>query len=207
MHLDTRDRFRRLTIALAILGFAPVPAPAGAGVPRVAAGVCMSLQASTLEILHVAEAKQQAGSSQRASQPERLPITERELDQLLDAFEPVALAGEGDRLQSFGQRSSLPPGRMQMLLEDITAHLVLIHLEEQIEHIQDLPELPPARIEWGESILASLDECLDRRYEPYGGANARQLAHHMIVANRPALEAGVYRRVIEYERMRRRPPE
>jgi len=137
----------------------------------------------------------------RSKQPEpgpAPPFDERELERLLSALEPVKSAdGRATRTRAFSRRPPLPLERMESVVGDVTAQLMMIHLEERLEKWRLLPDLPRPEVEWAEQVLQALDECLEGRFAPFGGSETRETTRQMVVDKRKVLEDRLMRPFIE----------
>lgn len=201
-----RERVRQLSAILSFVGCGLLAASAGAAPPPgLGASSCVSLQAIASPALQAAQASSTRESPEQLRR-KRPPMTEREFEQLLKALEPAELDDEaGSRLRVLaGERQALSFDRMHTLVEDITAHLTMIHLAEQLDRFGKLPDYPQAQIEWGEGVLAMLDECLDRRYAPYGGSAARRLVRGLVADNRRLLEQRIFSPILEFREAERK---
>jgi hypothetical protein len=187
--------FAWLTFSSLSLG---ADAPAGVA----STGSCITLNATALATLRLAQAepKKPADSKAAAVPPPavRRPMTDRELRLLITVLSAIEWDGPKDgaraagtpntRARSPNERLPIALDRLGVLLLDSSAILARTQLEETLKDLRGLPTPDLGQIRWGESALVGLDTCLRGRYAEFGGEPAFRQVTQLVLQNRATLE-------------------
>lgn len=152
---------------------------------------CVQLAPAVLETMTLSASLDAASMQELAKRDPKLfaPINERDMKSLVDALGAArGKDGEEGRIAAFRARFSLPPMRLAVLMQDVTAMLARADLAESVKRLSSTPGGDKFAIEWGQSVISAFDLCLEQRYEPFGGDLAFQSAETLILNNRPILE-------------------
>lgn len=117
-----------------------------------------------------------------------VPIKREEVRVLAESLKYTALKDQrGFRLSAKdGIKFSIE--RMGVLMQDITALLAKIHLEETLAALKKMPNPDKNAIAWGTQVAKAIDICGRQRYEGFGGDPAFQESLDIVQDNREILE-------------------
>lgn len=118
------------------------------------------------------------------------PMTRQEVKLLISALKPVKLKGaKGQAIAALKKGSKLSLERVGMLMQDITAVLAKIHLQETVAALKKMPNANANTIAWGTKVAKALDMCGRMRYAEFGGDLAFQESIKIVLENRAILES------------------
>ena len=120
------------------------------------------------------------------------PMTEKELTCLIGILTPVEFEGKvsaGYIIKGAKKEIKLSTERIGVLLQDITAVLTRVHLEETLTRLKGMPDMDKARMAWGTEMLGSLDDCGRFRYDDFGGEIAFVESMELVMDYRVTLES------------------
>lgn len=120
------------------------------------------------------------------------PMTEKELTHLIDMLTPVKLEGKMSRgyiIKGAKKEIKLSTERIGVLLQDITAVLTRVHLEETLARLKGMPDMDKARMAWGTEMVEILDDCGRTRYDDFGGEIAFVESMELVLDHRVTLES------------------
>lgn len=69
-------------------------------------------------------------------------------------------------------RDSIAPDRLRLLLDDMTALIVVLHARDTVKELPRAEGLPPEARQWMEGELSRLQGCAPGRFEGRGGEAA-----------------------------------
>ncbi len=117
-----------------------------------------------------------------------VPMRRKEVKALIQLLKYTSLEEKkGFRLSAEG-RKRFSIERMGVLMQDITALLARIHLEETLAALKKIPDADKGAIEWGTQVSEALDLCSRQRYEGFGGDPAFRESLDIVMDNRAVLE-------------------
>jgi hypothetical protein len=168
----------------------------GADMPAsvVGSGSCITLNATALATLRLA----QATPATSPSPATRRPMTKPELRLLITVLSAVewnapedsarSTAAPTARARSPNERLPMALDRLAVLVLDSSAILARTQLDETLRELRGLPNPDLGQIRWGEDALVGLDTCLRGRYAEFGGEPIFRQVTQLVLENRATLE-------------------
>jgi hypothetical protein len=154
----------------------------------------------------VVQSPTERSARQSAEAQQRLlaPITESELQALLEALRmvevrpPEAVAAAIEDTQSNVRIAERPADltfdRQAVLQHDMLTILVKTHLDETLLQMRQLPNVGQGLLQWTEQLAQGMDRCLRQRYSGFGGDPAYEAVRRLALGRRGELEDSLLRR-------------
>jgi len=159
-------------------------------------GSCVALNRSTptLAGLLLAQAElsqaarsEQGSTSRKAADAMQRPMTEQELLRIDRYLSPISQAGK-TKAPADLSRSGLSSERLGVVLLDSTAILARADLRTTLDQWRRIPGFSRQTIAWGEAVLGGLTDCINSRYEEFGGQPTIQSMEALVLRLRPVLD-------------------
>ncbi len=177
-------RFRAAVFAVSCLMFLPAPATSAG-----ASESCVAVEAlNTLEWQQLGRA-QQKGRPPVSKEELRRPMSEKELQQLIRALEPIEKEkGKGLAPRAFVEGTPLGLERLGVLLGDVTALLADLHAQEMLERLRKTPGGRAEALAWAEKFSTAIHGCIEVQFGARGGAPAFSRSLDLVRQHRVTLE-------------------
>lgn len=121
---------------------------------------------------------------------ERLrPMTRRELRSTIRALEPIQMRSGEWTIRAATSRDEVDYDRMKVVYTDAIGLLTFLQAEDALIRLSELPGSDPQLIEQMEGSFDLLGDCLQGRFEPWGGEETMAEMLGMVDDLRPRLES------------------